>query len=210
MAALTRDDVVGLLKPAEVIVVVQILATGATKEEFAEAYVWRGSDQCRPEPPVRTGWPDRHDLASHRGRCTRGCISRVVQGSTHVQAAHLATCIWLRASGYVHRSARHPGPVRVQAWALCRAPCRHNGRLFSPSLDRVFSPSLDRADHNVMEAGPWQCGALSSAAEVRDNSTSWPRSRPAGQKGLCRHHPLKSGSYPTRRSAPGCACRAAS
>jgi len=93
MAALTRDDVVGLLKPAEVIVVVQILATGATKEEFAEAYAWRGSDQCWPEPPVRTGWPDRHDLASNRGRCTRGCISRVVQGSTHVQAAHLATCI---------------------------------------------------------------------------------------------------------------------
>jgi hypothetical protein len=55
MAALTRDDIVGLLKPAEVIVVVQILATGATKEEFAEAYAWRGSDQCRPEPPVRTG-----------------------------------------------------------------------------------------------------------------------------------------------------------
>lgn len=46
MAALTRDDVVGLLKPAEVIVVVQILATGATKEEFAEAYAWMQSDEA--------------------------------------------------------------------------------------------------------------------------------------------------------------------
>jgi hypothetical protein len=191
MAALTRDDIVGILKPAEDTVVVQILATGATKEEFAEAYASRGSDQCRPEPPVRTGWPDRHDLASHRGRCTRGCISRVVQGPRSSSA-----------SGYVHRSARYPGPVRVQAWAGCRAPCRDDGLR--------FSTSLDRADHNVMEAGTRQRGALSSAAEVRDNSTSWPRSRPAGQKGLCRHHPLKSGSYPTRRSAPGCACRAAS
>jgi hypothetical protein len=63
MAALTRDDVVGLLKPAEVIVVVQILATGATKEEFAEAYVWRGSDQCRPEPPVRTAF-EQFDCSS--------------------------------------------------------------------------------------------------------------------------------------------------
>jgi len=50
MAALTRDDVVGLLKPAEVIVVVQILATGATtgatKEEFTEAYAWMQSDEA--------------------------------------------------------------------------------------------------------------------------------------------------------------------
>ena len=46
MAALTRDDVVGLLKPAEVIVVVQILATGATKEEFAEAYAWMQSGEA--------------------------------------------------------------------------------------------------------------------------------------------------------------------
>src|SRR5829696_6419557 len=38
MAPLTRDDIVGILKPAEDTVVVQILATGATKEEFAEAY----------------------------------------------------------------------------------------------------------------------------------------------------------------------------
>ena len=82
------------------------------------------------------------------------------------------------ASGYVHRSAGHPGPVRVQAWAGCRAPCRLNGLR--------FSPSLERAGHNVMEAGPRQRGALSSAAEVRDNPTSWPRRRPAGQKEIVR------------------------
>jgi hypothetical protein len=46
MAALTRDDIVGILKPAEDTVVVQILATGATKEEFAEAYVWMQSDEA--------------------------------------------------------------------------------------------------------------------------------------------------------------------
>ena len=46
MAALTRDDIVGILKPAEDTVVVQILATGATKEEFAEAYAWMQSDEA--------------------------------------------------------------------------------------------------------------------------------------------------------------------
>ena len=68
MAALTRDDIVGILKPAEDTVVVQILATGATKDEFAQAYAWMQSDdaliECRTEPSVRSGWPNRHDLAS--------------------------------------------------------------------------------------------------------------------------------------------------
>jgi hypothetical protein len=46
MAPLTRDDIVGILKPAEDTVVVQILATGATKEEFAETYAWMQSDEA--------------------------------------------------------------------------------------------------------------------------------------------------------------------
>jgi hypothetical protein len=46
MAALTRDDIVGILKPAEDTVVVQILAMGATKEEFAEAYAWMQNDEA--------------------------------------------------------------------------------------------------------------------------------------------------------------------
>ena len=46
MAALTRADIVGILKPAEDTVVVQILATGATKEEFAEAYAWMQNDEA--------------------------------------------------------------------------------------------------------------------------------------------------------------------
>jgi len=46
MTALTRNDIVALLKPAEDTVVVQILATGATKEEFAEAYAWMQNDEA--------------------------------------------------------------------------------------------------------------------------------------------------------------------
>ena len=46
MAALTRDDIVGILKPAEDTVVVQILTTGATKKEFAEAYAWMQNDEA--------------------------------------------------------------------------------------------------------------------------------------------------------------------
>lgn len=46
MAALTRDDIVGVLKPAEDTVVAQILAMAATKEEFAEAYAWTQNDEA--------------------------------------------------------------------------------------------------------------------------------------------------------------------
>ena len=46
MADLTRDDIVGALKPAEDTVVAQILGMGATKEEFAEAYAWTQNDEA--------------------------------------------------------------------------------------------------------------------------------------------------------------------
>ena len=60
MAALTRNDVVAVLKPAEDTVVAQIIATGATKEELAEAYAWMQSDEAlmnagRPLPSGRVG-----------------------------------------------------------------------------------------------------------------------------------------------------------
>ncbi len=53
MAALTRDDIVGVLKPAEDTVVAQILGLGASKEEFAEAYAWLQND----EAVINAGWP---------------------------------------------------------------------------------------------------------------------------------------------------------
>ena len=46
MAALTRGDIVGVLKAMEDTVVAQILATRATKEEFAEAYAWVHNDEA--------------------------------------------------------------------------------------------------------------------------------------------------------------------
>src|SRR3954469_10611275 len=71
MAALTRNDVVAVLKPAEDTVVAQIIATGATKEELAEAYAWMQSDETlmnagRPLP-FRPGRPDHRPLAGRRG-----------------------------------------------------------------------------------------------------------------------------------------------
>ena len=46
MADLTRDDIVGVLKPAEDTVVAQILAMGATKQEFVEAFAWTQNDEA--------------------------------------------------------------------------------------------------------------------------------------------------------------------
>jgi len=45
MTALTRDDIAKVLKPAKDTAVVEILATGATKEEFLEAYAWMQNDE---------------------------------------------------------------------------------------------------------------------------------------------------------------------
>jgi hypothetical protein len=60
MAALTRDDIAVVLKPAEDTVVAQIIVTGANKEEPAEAYAWMQSDEAlmnagRPLPSGRVG-----------------------------------------------------------------------------------------------------------------------------------------------------------
>jgi hypothetical protein len=60
MVAVTRDDVVAVLKPAEDTVVAQIIATGASKEELTEAYAWLQSDEAlmnvgRPLPSGRVG-----------------------------------------------------------------------------------------------------------------------------------------------------------
>src|SRR3954447_107518 len=46
MAALTRDDIAVVLKPAADTVVAQIIVTGANKEEPAEAYAWMQSDEA--------------------------------------------------------------------------------------------------------------------------------------------------------------------
>src|SRR3954471_23465776 len=60
MAALTRDEIAVVLKPAEDTVVAQIIVTGANKEEPAEAYAWMQSDEAlmntgRPLPSGRVG-----------------------------------------------------------------------------------------------------------------------------------------------------------
>ena len=72
---------------------------------------------------------------------------------------------------------RQPSMTTLASWSVEKiSPFRDDGLR--------FSPSLDRAGHNVMEAHGSM--ALCSGAEVRDNSTSWPRSRPTGQKEFVR------------------------
>ena len=46
MAALTRDDIVAILAPVEDATVIEILATGASKAEFTEAYAWMRNDEA--------------------------------------------------------------------------------------------------------------------------------------------------------------------
>lgn len=46
MTALRRDDIVSVLKPAKDTAVMEILATGATREEFTEAYAWMQNDEA--------------------------------------------------------------------------------------------------------------------------------------------------------------------
>jgi hypothetical protein len=96
MAALTRDDIVGILKPAEDTVVVQILATGATKEEFAEAYAWMQNDEAlmnagRSLPSGR--WPNCHDLASRGRRCAGSGPSGIEQHRPTLNQRIFPTCI---------------------------------------------------------------------------------------------------------------------
>jgi hypothetical protein len=58
MAALTRDDILAALGPVDDIVVSDILASGASVEEFAQARAWMVND----EVPINAGDP----LASGR------------------------------------------------------------------------------------------------------------------------------------------------
>jgi len=58
MATMTREDVRAVLGPVEDSLVVQILGTGASPEELAEAYAWITND----EAPINAGRP----LASGR------------------------------------------------------------------------------------------------------------------------------------------------
>jgi hypothetical protein len=58
VAGLTRDEIVRALGPVDDILVSDILATGASAEEFAEARTWLAND----EAPINAGQP----LASGR------------------------------------------------------------------------------------------------------------------------------------------------
>jgi hypothetical protein len=58
MAALTRDEIVAALGPVDDIIVSDILASGASAEEFAQARAWLVND----EAPINAGDP----LASGR------------------------------------------------------------------------------------------------------------------------------------------------
>jgi hypothetical protein len=58
MAALTRDDVVAVLGRVDDLTLAEIIVTGATRRELAEAHAWIASD----EPLLNSGWP----LASGR------------------------------------------------------------------------------------------------------------------------------------------------
>jgi hypothetical protein len=58
MAALTRDEIVAALGPVDDIIVSDILASGASAEEFAQARAWLVNN----EAPINAGDP----LASGR------------------------------------------------------------------------------------------------------------------------------------------------
>ena len=58
MTSLTREDVRAVLGPVDDILVAEILRTGASREEFAEAHAWISND----EAATNTGRP----LASGR------------------------------------------------------------------------------------------------------------------------------------------------
>jgi hypothetical protein len=58
MAALTREEIVAALGPVDDIIVSDILASGASAEEFAQARAWLVND----EAPINAGDP----LASGR------------------------------------------------------------------------------------------------------------------------------------------------
>lgn len=60
MATLTREDVVAVLGPVDDSLVAEILGTGASPEELAEAYAWFTNDEAlmnagRPLASTRVG-----------------------------------------------------------------------------------------------------------------------------------------------------------
>jgi hypothetical protein len=57
--ALTRDDVLSVIGPADEILVAEIIATEATTEELTQAWAWANNDEAlvnegRPLPSGRT------------------------------------------------------------------------------------------------------------------------------------------------------------
>ncbi|MBB3972820.1 hypothetical protein [Hansschlegelia beijingensis] len=55
---MTREDVIGVIGPADDVLVAEIVATGATPEELAEAWAWLNADEAllnegRPLPAPR-------------------------------------------------------------------------------------------------------------------------------------------------------------
>ena len=60
VAALTREDVVAVLGPADDVIITEIIAIGATREELGEAYTWVANDDLllasgRPRAAGRVG-----------------------------------------------------------------------------------------------------------------------------------------------------------
>jgi hypothetical protein len=58
MTVLTRNEVIAVLGPVDDDLIVEIVGTGATQAELAEAYAWLRSDEAlvnegRPLPPGR-------------------------------------------------------------------------------------------------------------------------------------------------------------
>jgi hypothetical protein len=74
MTALTRDQIVSTLGDVEDVVVLEILATGATAEELGEARSWLAND----EAPINAGDP----LASGRVARLIGILETLEAGLT--------------------------------------------------------------------------------------------------------------------------------
>ncbi len=58
--ALTRDEVLAVVGPADDLLITEIIATGATPEELSRAWAWVNNDEAlinegRPLPSGRTG-----------------------------------------------------------------------------------------------------------------------------------------------------------
>jgi len=58
--ALTRDEVLSVIGPADEVLITEIIATGATPEELSQAWAWVNNDEAlinegRPLPSGRTG-----------------------------------------------------------------------------------------------------------------------------------------------------------